>query len=196
MLSCSTWIYGVQQSFCVSRNNCRMQQSSGGFRGRANSDKLRQAALQVERYIFFPACAERFGLQSPGLLREGRDEDGEQGMLHSALQVLQKASTPAHTCGSILQTQAAAFSARYEAALAWTHGMLLLHCLPCFLVHTVDLGMPSGFLSCMRGPCRCSEMPSHACRCMSAASQRSQRQTETCESIWRPCAAASWRECT
>ena len=48
--------------------------------------------MQVERYIFFPKCAERFGLVSPGLLLEGRDEDGEQGMLHSALQVLAEAS--------------------------------------------------------------------------------------------------------
>ena len=57
-----------------------------------------QAALQVERYIFFPACAERFGLQTPGLLREGRDEDGEWGMLHSALQVLEEASIAAFMC--------------------------------------------------------------------------------------------------
>ncbi len=49
----------------------------------------------MERYIFFPACAERFGLQTPGLLREGRDEDSERGMLHSALQVLEEASTAA-----------------------------------------------------------------------------------------------------
>ena len=49
----------------------------------------------MERYIFFPACAERFGLQSPGLLQEGRDEDGDQGMLHSALQVLEEASAAA-----------------------------------------------------------------------------------------------------
>lgn len=47
----------------------------------------------MERYIFFPACAERFGLVSPGLLKEGRDEDGAQGMLHSALQVLEEASS-------------------------------------------------------------------------------------------------------
>lgn len=48
--------------------------------------------MQVERYIFFPMCAERFGLLSPGLLAEGRDEDGEQGMLHSVLQILEEAS--------------------------------------------------------------------------------------------------------
>ena len=48
--------------------------------------------MQVERYIFFPACAERFGLLSPGLLAESRDEDIEQGMLHSALQILEEAN--------------------------------------------------------------------------------------------------------
>lgn len=45
---------------------------------------------QVERYVFFPACARRFGLGRPALLDEGRDEAAQGGMLASALQVLRK----------------------------------------------------------------------------------------------------------
>ncbi|KAK9835002.1 hypothetical protein WJX81_003388 [Elliptochloris bilobata] len=44
--------------------------------------------LLVERYIFFPACAERFGSTQRALLDEGRDEDPARGMLAAALRVL------------------------------------------------------------------------------------------------------------
>ena len=47
--------------------------------------------VQVERYVFFPACAERFGNPEPALLDEGRDEDPERGMLAAALRVLLEA---------------------------------------------------------------------------------------------------------
>lgn len=43
---------------------------------------------QVERYVFFPACAERFGTARPSLLDQGRDEDADHGMLAAALRVL------------------------------------------------------------------------------------------------------------
>lgn len=42
----------------------------------------------MERYVFFPACAERFGTARPALLDQGRDEDADQGMLAAALRVL------------------------------------------------------------------------------------------------------------
>ena len=77
------------QEHATSQNKYRWLKASYPTAGKT------RGALQVERYIFFPACAERFGLQSPGLLREGRDEDSEQGMLHSALQVLEEVSSTA-----------------------------------------------------------------------------------------------------
>ncbi|BDA42625.1 probable RNA polymerase II subunit A C-terminal domain phosphatase [Coccomyxa sp. Obi] len=46
--------------------------------------------LQVERYVFFPACARRFELETSSLLEQGRDEDEQEGMLASALRVLQQ----------------------------------------------------------------------------------------------------------
>lgn len=48
--------------------------------------------LQVQRYIFFPACARRLTADEPSLLEQGRDEDEQQGMLASALKVLQQVS--------------------------------------------------------------------------------------------------------
>ena len=45
-------------------------------------------ASQVERYVFFRACAERFGAGKAALLDAGRDEDAAQGMLAAALRVL------------------------------------------------------------------------------------------------------------
>ena len=46
------------------------------------------ACAQAERYVFFPACAERFGAAVPSLLDQGRDEDADRGMLAAALRVL------------------------------------------------------------------------------------------------------------
>ena len=44
--------------------------------------------IQVERYIFFPACAGRFGTGRPALLQEGRDEDAARGTLAAVGRVL------------------------------------------------------------------------------------------------------------
>jgi len=52
-----------------------------------------QNLLQVERYIFFPACVRRFGLDARSLLEQGRDEDEQRGMLASALRILQQAGS-------------------------------------------------------------------------------------------------------
>lgn len=52
--------------------------------------------MQVERYVFFPACARRFELETSSLLEQGRDEDEQEGMLASALRVLQQVSHPSH----------------------------------------------------------------------------------------------------
>ena len=78
--------------------------------------------MQVERYIFFPVCAERFGLLSPGLLAEGRDEDGEQGMLHSALQILEEASpmSPQALCSFRNQCKS---SAPPMLEIGWPEGL-------------------------------------------------------------------------
>ena len=46
------------------------------------------APTQVERYVFFPACAERFGTARPALLDQARDEDPDHGMLAAVLRVL------------------------------------------------------------------------------------------------------------
>ena len=48
--------------------------------------------MQVVRYVFFPACARRFELETSSLLEQGRDEEERDGMLASALHVLQKVS--------------------------------------------------------------------------------------------------------
>lgn len=52
-----------------------------------------QNLLQVERYIYFPACVRRFGLDARSLLEQGRDEDEQRGMLASALCILQQAGS-------------------------------------------------------------------------------------------------------
>ena len=49
--------------------------------------------IQVDRYIFFPACATRFGRSHKCLLEKGQDEDADKGMLLTALQVLQQVHT-------------------------------------------------------------------------------------------------------
>ena len=49
--------------------------------------------IQVDRYIFFPACATRFGRSHKCLLEKGQDEDADEGMLSIALQVLQQVHT-------------------------------------------------------------------------------------------------------
>lgn len=49
--------------------------------------------IQVDRYIFFPACATRFGRSHKCLLERGQDEDADKGMLSTALQVLQQVHT-------------------------------------------------------------------------------------------------------
>jgi hypothetical protein len=49
-----------------------------------------ESEWQVQRYIFFPACARRLTVGDKSLLEEGRDEDEKQGMLAAALRVLQQ----------------------------------------------------------------------------------------------------------
>lgn len=49
--------------------------------------------IQVDRYIFFPACATRFGRSHKCLLEKGQDEDADKGMLSTALQVMQQVHT-------------------------------------------------------------------------------------------------------
>ena len=46
--------------------------------------------IQVDRYIFFPACATRFGRSHKCLLEKGKDEDADTGMLSTALRVLKQ----------------------------------------------------------------------------------------------------------
>lgn len=54
--------------------------------------------MQVERYVFFPACARRFELETTSLLEQGKDEDEQEGMLASALRVLQQARHSVPPC--------------------------------------------------------------------------------------------------
>lgn len=49
--------------------------------------------IQVDRYIFFPACATRFGRSHKCLLETGQDEDADTGMLSTALHVLKQVHT-------------------------------------------------------------------------------------------------------
>ena len=49
--------------------------------------------IQVDRYIFFPACATRFARSHKGLLEEGKDESAEIGMLSTSLHVLKQVHT-------------------------------------------------------------------------------------------------------
>lgn len=69
--------------------------------------------IQVDRYIFFPACATRFGRSHKCLLEKGQDEDADKGMLSTALRVLQQVHTtlfevklcPATSAGNDLSHQ-------------------------------------------------------------------------------------------
>lgn len=47
--------------------------------------------IQVERYIYFPACAARFGKEGKSHVECGTDEDPANGTLASCLRVLQEA---------------------------------------------------------------------------------------------------------
>ena len=49
--------------------------------------------IQVDRYIFFPACATRFGRSHKCLLETGQDEDADKGMLSTSLRVLKQVHT-------------------------------------------------------------------------------------------------------
>lgn len=49
--------------------------------------------IQVDRYIFFPACATRFGRSHKCLLEQGKDEDANNGMLSTALHALHQVHT-------------------------------------------------------------------------------------------------------
>ena len=52
------------------------------------------SAKQVERYIFFPACAQRFGQEEQGsLLQRQQDEDPDVGQLSVVLGVLRSLHT-------------------------------------------------------------------------------------------------------
>ena len=44
---------------------------------------------QVERYIFFPADAQRFHSRQPSLFERGAEESAEEGQLSICLRVLQ-----------------------------------------------------------------------------------------------------------
>lgn len=46
--------------------------------------------IQVDRYIFFPACVIRFGRSHKSLLETGKDENVDTGMLSTALRVMQQ----------------------------------------------------------------------------------------------------------
>ncbi|DBA95101.1 TPA: hypothetical protein ACH3X1_002613 [Trebouxia sp. C0004] len=46
--------------------------------------------IQVDRYIFFPACVSRFGRSHKSLLEAGKDEDVGSGMLSTSLWVMQQ----------------------------------------------------------------------------------------------------------
>lgn len=46
--------------------------------------------IQVDRYIFFPACITRFGRSHKSLLETGKDESVDTGMLSTALRVMQQ----------------------------------------------------------------------------------------------------------
>ncbi|KAL0050233.1 hypothetical protein WJX82_006909 [Trebouxia sp. C0006] len=46
--------------------------------------------IQVDRYIFFPACVSRFGRSHKSLLEAGKDEDVGKGMLSTSLRVMQQ----------------------------------------------------------------------------------------------------------
>lgn len=46
--------------------------------------------IQVDRYIFFPACVSRFGRAHKSLLETGKDEDVGSGMLSTSLRVMQQ----------------------------------------------------------------------------------------------------------
>ncbi len=46
--------------------------------------------IQVDRYIFFPACVTRFGRSHKSLLEAGKDDNVETGMLSTALRVMQQ----------------------------------------------------------------------------------------------------------
>ena len=49
--------------------------------------------IQVDRYIFFPACVTRFQRSHKSLLELEKDEEAQKGMLRKALKVLQHVHT-------------------------------------------------------------------------------------------------------
>lgn len=65
--------------------------------------KHRANVIQMKRYLFFPACAAKFGAGGRSYLEVGGDESGDHGGLESALDVLEKAHSmffnwaPEHT---------------------------------------------------------------------------------------------------
>ena len=46
--------------------------------------------IQVDRYIYFPACVTRFGRKHKSFLETGKDEDAGSGMLSIALRIMQQ----------------------------------------------------------------------------------------------------------
>lgn len=46
--------------------------------------------IQVDRYIFFPACVTRFERSHKSLLELDKDEDAQKGMLKKALKILRR----------------------------------------------------------------------------------------------------------
>lgn len=55
--------------------------------------------IQVDRYIFFPACVARFGRKHKSLLETGEDEDPSRGMLAIALRVMQQVHSSVFQAG-------------------------------------------------------------------------------------------------
>lgn len=72
--------------------------------------------IQVDRYIFFPACAIRFGRLHKSLLEKGQDEDADEGMLSTALQVLQQVHTTLFQVKLCLNTHAGTVLSQCGAA--------------------------------------------------------------------------------
>jgi hypothetical protein len=155
--------------------------------------------MQVERYIFFPACAERFGLLSPGLLAESRDEDVEQGMLHSALQILEEASpmTPQALCSFHNQCNLMPYSCR-----KLTGQKICQSCqCKCSLQAKHSLTASRGSLAQCRpirivGCCSSAAGFMPARRCTGESLRQTRRQARMCGCISSQCAPAYCRACT
>ena len=81
--------------------------------------------IQVDRYIFFPACATRFGRSHKCLLEKGKDESADTGMLSTSLRVLQQVHTSLFVvmlvfnfgCNDVLVFHSYGLIAKHEAGI-------------------------------------------------------------------------------